>query len=472
MKAAAHAHQHVIARPVPAERQAAGSHRRCGNEIAQPYRVKPSVDQARAGRKWGPKRILFAVLALLALLAAGGLAIAQDQETIQLRSQLAASDPQAAGYVAALVGAPLTRGNSYQVLTNGDEIFPALLGAIEQAQHRISFETYVYEEGEVAERFTAAFERAARRGVAVNIVMDLIGAAGMDDKHMDRLEAAGCTVLTLNAPRWYELEEVNYRTHRKILVIDGRVGFTGGVGVADYWLGNAQDPEHWRDTHIRMEGPIVPLLEAAFYENFIEAGTDVVAPVLSDIEALPGTDGTSLLMRGAPTGGANDLKRLYLLLFAVARTSIDIASPYFLTDESTFWAFEDAIRRGVRVRILVESDVTDAKPVKYSSRAAYDRLLSLGVEVYEFLPTMMHAKVMVVDGLWSMFGSANFDNRSLELNDELNIAVVSPALAARLSADFEYDLTRSRRLELEAWRNRPRLDKVREHFWSYFAEVF
>jgi cardiolipin synthase len=423
-------------------------------------------------KRWGPKRILLWSLVGLALILVVGLAIAQDQETIQLRSEIAASDLSAPTYIAALVGAPLTRGNRYQVLTNGDEIFPALLGAIDAAQHRISFETYVYEEGEVAERFTAAFERAARRGVVVNIIIDLIGAAGMDDRHQERLRAAGCTILTLNAPRWYELEEVNYRTHRKILVVDGRIGFTGGVGVADYWLGNAQDAEHWRDTHFRMEGPIVPLLEAAFYENFIEAGTEPVTPMLADIEALPGTDGTSLLLRGAPTGGANDLKRLYLLLFAAARTSVDIASPYFLTDESSLWAFEDAIRRGVRIRILVESDVTDAKPVKYSSRAVYERLLELGVEVYEFQPTMMHAKVMVVDGLWSMFGSANFDNRSLELNDELNVVVVNDGLAERLTSDFEHDLTRSKRIELETWRNRPQMEKIREHFWSYFGEVF
>jgi cardiolipin synthase len=221
-----------------------------------------------------------------------------------------------------------------------------------------------------------------------------------------------------------------------------------------------------------MRGPIVQLLEAAFYENFIEASKEPVAPVITLTDAEPGTDGISLLLRGAPTGGANDLKRLYLLMFAMARHSIDITTPYFVTDESTLWAFEDAIRRGVRIRLVVESDVTDAKPVKYSSRAAFERLLALGVEIYEYLPTMMHAKVLVVDGLWSMFGSANFDNRSLELNDELNIVVSNQALAARFLRDFEQDVRASRRLELATWVQRPAIEKAREKFWSYFAEVF
>jgi cardiolipin synthase A/B len=415
---------------------------------------------------------LLCILGGLAVIIVVGLAIAQDQETIRLRSDMPVTDERALVYVASLVGAPLTRGNQYDVLTNGDQIFPAMLDAINNARRRISLETYVYEEGVIAEQFTSALESAARRGVDVRIVVDLIGAAGMADEHERRLVQAGCTVRTLNAPGWYELEDVNYRTHRKILVVDGEIGFSGGVGFADYWIGNAQSRDNWRDTHVRMRGPIVPLLEAAFYENFIEASKEPVAPAITLTEAEPGTDGISLLLRGAPTGGANDLKRLYLLMFAMARHSIDITTPYFVTDESTLWAFEDAIRRGVRIRLLVEGDVTDAKPVKYSSRAAFERLLALGVEIYEYLPTMMHAKVLIVDGLWSMFGSANFDNRSLELNDELNIVVSNQALAERFLHDFHKDLHASRRLELTTWRQRPQLEKTREKFWSYFGEVF
>jgi cardiolipin synthase len=253
--------------------------------------------------------------------------------------------------------------------------------------------------------------------------------------------------------------------------VDGEIGFTGGAGVADHWLGDAQDPEHWRDTHIRMRGPIVRLLEAAFYEDLIDTG-GVTTPVFEDEPESLDREGASFLVRSSPTGGSNDLKRLYLLLIASAQRTLDIATPYFVIDESTLWAFEQAAKRGVRIRILVEGDITDAMPVKYASRADYDRLMSLGIEIYEYAPTMMHAKVLVVDGLLSMFGSANFDNRSLELNEELNIAVAARDLASRLTLDFERDLRASARLELETWRARSPLLKAREWFWSAFGEVF
>ena len=220
-----------------------------------------------------------------------------------------------------------------------------------------------------------------------------------------------------------------------------------------------------------MRGPIVRLLEAAFYENFIEAGA-TMAPVLADVSETFPTDGHSMLLRSGPTGGSNDLERLYLVAIAAARRSIDIASPYMVTDESTQWALQDAVERGVTIRILGESSITDAKPVKYASRQAYEWFLSLGIEVYEYLPTMMHTKVMLIDDIWSIFGSANFDNRSLELNDEVTIAVMDRHLASRLLEDFETDLRVSQRLDLTTWRQRPRLEKGRELFWSYFGEVF
>jgi cardiolipin synthase len=213
-------------------------------------------------------------------------------------------------------------------------------------------------------------------------------------------------------------------------------------------------------------------MEAAFYENFLEVG----APNPPELDETPltidGNDGASFLVRSSPTGGSNDLKRLYLLALASARRTIDISTPYFVTDESVRWSLEDAVRRGVKVRILVEGDITDAMPVKYASRKHYDWMLQMGVEIYEYQPTMMHAKALVVDGIWSMFGSANFDNRSLELNDELNVAVTSRELAARFVEDFERDIKVSRRLELTSWRQRSLLQKAREHFWSAFGEIF
>jgi cardiolipin synthase len=420
---------------------------------------------------WRPTRRALIILAVAGGLVAIGLLVAQDQETLRIRSALSAEDPGHPAYLAALVGADLTRGNRYDVLTNGDQIFPAMLEAMRGAKQHINFETYIYDTGEVANQFTAALEAAARRGVQVNIIVDAVGAASMERDHAERLRAAGCNLHRFNITSWYSLEEVNYRTHRKILVVDGEVGFTGGVGVADHWLGNAQDKSHWRDTQIRMRGPIVRLLDAAFFEDFIESA-EIVTPTLAATATAHDEEGASLLIRSSPTGGSNDLKRLYLLIIAAARRTLDVQTPYFVTDESTMWALEDAVKRGVRVRILVEGDITDAMPVKYASRHVYERLLSLGLEIYEYQPTMMHVKALVADGMLSMFGSANFDNRSLELNDELNVAVWSRDLAARLTADFEQDLRVSKRLQLDEWRKRPLLAKARERFWSAFGEIF
>ena len=416
-------------------------------------------------------RIVLAVLVVLAIIVAVGLWIAQDQDTLQLGSAYSTDDPRAPDYISALVSADLSIGNSYVVLTNGDQTFTAMLDAIERATRRISFETYIYEDGEVGRRFTAALTAAARRGVQVRLTFDSIGARSVAAETLEHLRKSGCLIAQFNPTAWWEVEEVNYRTHRKILVVDGETGFTGGIGVADYWLGNAQDHDHWRDTQVMIRGPVVRLLEASFYENFAEeAGFDT--PVLDEPPIDFTKTGQSVVVRSSPTGGSSDLKRLYLLALAMARRTVEIASPYFVTDASTRWALQDAVSRGVRVRILVEGDVTDAKPVKYASRDAYDWLLSLGVEIFEYQPTMMHAKVMVVDGIWSMFGSANFDNRSLELNDELNVAVWSPDLAARFLRDFEQDLAASRNLDLQSWRQRSFLDKAREWFWSFFGEVF
>lgn len=399
------------------------------------------------------------------------LAIAQDQETVQFRSALSAEDPAAGEYLAALVAADLVHGNTFGVLINGDQVFPAMLQAIDAARERISFETYVYEEGQIAAQFTDALERAARRGVTVNVILDAIGTVKMARSQLKRLEEAGCHVLNFNPTAWYTLENLNYRTHRKILVIDGSVAFTGGVGVADHWLGNAERAEHWRDTHVRIQGPIARVLEAAFYENFVGGGY-AVTPVLANVAPIPQADDHSMVVRSSPSNGASDLKRLYLLAIAMARRSIEISSPYFVVDESTKWALDDASRRGVAIRVLVESDITDHKSVKYASRHAYADLLERGVRIYEYTPTMMHAKTMVVDGVLSIFGSANFDNRSLELNDEVNVAVMNRALAARFVQDFERDLLVSHELALKEWRQRSYLERGHEYFWSYFGEVF
>jgi cardiolipin synthase len=417
-------------------------------------------------------RKLIITVIVCASLVAGLLALAQDQLTLKIQSAHAADDHEFPSYVAALLGVHPTGGNSYTVLANGDQIFPSMLAAVNGAQRRISFETYIYNEGTIGKQFTEAFIGAAKRGVLVQLVIDAMGSNKIPKEWRDNLLAAGVKIGEFGAPKWYSLEELNYRTHRKILTIDGRVAFTGGVGLDDQWAGNAQDPQHWRDTMVRFEGPVARLMEGAFQENLVET-TGPVTPIVDPPPQIPAAPlDSAMVLRSSPTGGSNDLKRLYLLSIAAARRTLDICSPYFLTDESSRWALAEARRRGVRVRVLVEGDLTDAKPVKYAGRDAYQLLLDQGVEIYEYQPTMMHVKVTLVDGVWSMVGSANFDNRSLELNDEMNVAVSDRSLAARLTQDFEQDLRSARKLDPASWRQRSFLEKTREHFWSYFGEIF
>jgi len=268
-----------------------------------------------------------------------------------------------------------------------------------------------------------------------------------------------------------DVEEVNYRSHRKALVVDGQVAFVGGMGIADQWLHDTGNFPRWRDTQIELRGPAVGDIEAAFNQNWILTG-GIVDPEVAPDGPRPKGQAQSIVVWSSPQGGANELKLLYLLAIAAARERLDIQSPYLITDESSQWSLQEARRRGIRIRMLVEGDKTDAKTVKYASRADYDHLLELGIEIAEYQPTMMHTKAMMVDGKLSIIGSANFDNRSLELNDELNVAVFDPRLTERLGADFERDLAQSKRLKLNEWRSRPVAEKARDWLLGYFGEVF
>jgi cardiolipin synthase len=417
-----------------------------------------------------PRTVLAAIIVALLILGAG-LLIAQDQETLRVRTEVSAADPRFPDYLGRLLGAPLTSGDGYVVHTNGDRAFPAMLDAIARAQHRVSFETYVYEAGEIADRFTEAFEAAARRGVEVRLVLDSIGAQKMNQEQIKRLESAGCRIAWFNKIAGFSIEDINYRTHRKSLVVDGEIAFVGGIGIADFWAHDTERGPQWRDTQVEVRGPAALYIEGAFNENWIESG-EVVAPDLLPHDQGPAGRSHSLVVWSGPEGGANRMKLLYLLAVASARHTLDIESPYFITDESTDWSLADARRRGVRIRLVVEGDITDAKPVKFAGRAAYERLLQRGIEIYEYQPSMMHTKTMVVDGTLSVIGSANFDNRSLELNEELNAAVFDPVLAARLTEDMERDFGRSKKLDLEQWRSRPLHIRGREQMWSFFDEVF
>jgi cardiolipin synthase len=415
-------------------------------------------------------RILAAVLIGLIVLAVG-LLIAQDQETIQIKSSVAIEDPRFPQYLANLLGHRLTSNDSYVVHTNGDHAFPAMLAAIKQAKERIALETYIYEKGEVGTQFSDALEAAAKRGVTVRVVLDSVGSKKMSDEDQKRLEDAGAEIRWVNPLVSFQIEEINYRTHRKALVVDGDVAFVGGMGIADQWAHDQKDFPMWRDTMVEIHGPAVDDVEAAFNQNWIVVG-GIVEPAVEANNAPPSGPAKSIVVWSAPQSGANELKLLYLLAIGAARHSIDIESPYLIVDESSRWSIDQAVQRGVHVRMLVEGDKTDAKAVKYASRADYESLLEEGIEIAEYQPTMLHTKAVVIDGLMSIVGSANFDNRSLELNDELNVAVFDRGFASRLLQDFDRDLMKARKLDLDAWRSRSVVERGREWVWSYFGEVF
>lgn len=417
-----------------------------------------------------PRNLIIVVVIVLIIIGMG-LVIAQDQETLRVRTSVAATDDVFPGYLAKLSGHPLTTGDGYTVLTNGDAAFPAMLAAIDAAQRRVAFEGYIYNsESEIAGKFTEAFIAAAGRGVEVRLVFDSLGAKVSKDD-TQRLEKAGCRIGWYNRVRSRAIEEVNYRTHRKALIVDGEVAFVGGIGIDDQWIRSAEKDPKWRDTHVRITGPAATDVEAAFNENWIETG-GVVEPDVVPRDPRPRGPASSIVIWSSPEGGTNALKLVYLLALASARTSIDIQSPYLITDESTAWSLAEARKRGVRVRMLTEGDITDAKPVKFASRAQYERLMEQGIEVYEYQPSMMHTKAVVIDGAIGIVGSANFDNRSFELNDELNVVAFDRGIAARLREDFEHDLTKSKKLDLQAWRSRPLHIRAREKAWSFFGEIF
>ena len=415
-------------------------------------------------RRW-PRRVLIGVA-----IFAGFLLLAQDQETLYVESPVDASDPRFADYLASLVGAAVEPGDAYIVLRNGDA-FPPMLSAIQQAKKRITFETYVFKEGGIGDEFIAALEQAARRGVIVRMILDPIGSV-LGSDNQERLKKAGVQLSWFNPLQFWALEETNYRTHRKILVVDGDVAFTGGMGIADQWLGQAQDPEHWRDTQFQVTGPAVRALEASFYENWIESGGRS-APALDPEPPSRATGARSVVLWSNPTAGASNVKLLYLLAIGAARKTLDIQSPYITLDESTRWSLAEARRRGVRVRMVTEGEITDAMPVKHASREDYQLLLDQGIQIYEYRPTMMHTKAVMVDSAFSVIGTANFGNRSFELNDELTVAVFDPELARTLIADFEQDIRASTRLDADTWKDqRSIFGKLQERWWSFFGEIF
>jgi cardiolipin synthase A/B len=363
----------------------------------------------------------------------------------------------------ALTGAPISHGNEAEVLINGDQIFPAFLDTLTSAERTLNLQTYVYWRGEIAHEVASAVCERAKAGVQCRVILDALGAAKMETGLISAMERAGVEVIRFRPPKPYAIRRVANRTHRRLMIADGRVGMTGGVGIAAEWTGDAEDPDHWRDTHVRVRGPVVRGMQGAFAENWLE-GT---GEVLAGEEHLPEVDplndnGPMQLVRSSAKVGDTNAEALYYLAIASAQRSMDLTAAYFVPRPAFTDALAQAAERGVEVRVLVPGPHIDKDLVRLAGRAAYERLLDAGARIFEFQPTMLHAKSLVVDGSWSSVGTVNFDNRSFQLHDEVTLCVWDEAFASRLGEVFESDLERSEEIRPVDWKRRPARRRVSE----------
>jgi cardiolipin synthase len=377
----------------------------------------------------------------------------------------APTDSQFVRVMGSLLGPGMVAGNRITTLLNGDAVFPAMLAAIRSARRSITFETYIYWSGQVGEQFAEALSERARAGVKTHLLLDWVGSGKMEAAMLDRMEQAGVEIVRYRPLRWYNMDRLNNRTHRKLLIVDGRLGFTGGVGVADHWLGNAQDEDHWRDSHFQVEGPVVAQLQGAFMDNWIESRGEVLdGPDYFPMIGPGAGEHYAQVFRSSPAEGSASMRLMYLLAIASAAKSIRIGNAYFVPDSLVVAMLVDARQRGVDVEVIVPGPILDAQIVRRASRAKWGPLLRAGVRIYEYQPTMYHTKVMMVDDVWSSVGSTNFDDRSFRLNDEANLNVLDRAFGREQARVFAQDRARSHEVTLEAWERRPFTERVQERF--------
>jgi cardiolipin synthase len=363
----------------------------------------------------------------------------------------------------ALTGAPISHGNEAELLINGDQIFPAFLDTLSSAERTLNLQTYIYWRGEIAHEVAAAVCERAQAGVQCRVILDALGAAKMQAGLISDMERKGVEVIRFRPPKPYAVRRVANRTHRRLLIADGQVGMTGGVGIAAEWTGDAEDPDHWRDTHVRVRGPVVRGMQGAFAENWLEGTGEVLAGEehLPELERL-NDDGPMQLVRSSAKVGDTNVEALYYLAIASAQRSMDLTAAYFVPRPAFTDALAQAAERGVEVRILVPGPHIDKSLVRVAGHAAYERLLDAGARIFEFQPTMLHAKSLVVDGSWSSVGTVNFDNRSFQLHDEVTLCVWNEPFATRLGEAFERDLDRSEEIEPGRWKRRPARRRVSE----------
>jgi cardiolipin synthase len=361
-----------------------------------------------------------------------------------------------------VTGSPVRHGTRVQILRNGDETFPAMLEAIAAAEESVDFSSYIFWPGEITDQFIDAFVERARAGVEVRVVVDAYGSARFGRDHIRRLEEAGVQFRFFRPPQWHSLLQSNNRMHRRLLIVDGAVGFAGGVGVADVWTGHAQDPEHWRETHVRLEGPAVRDVLGGFMESWTEAAREVpTGGRFRPVE--PFHDGVPVqVTRSSPLGGDAEVALLFLLSIAGATKRIWMTTAYFTAGRRFLDALCAAARRGVDVRILVNGQQVDKEVVRRTGQRCYGPLLEAGVRIHEYDRTMLHAKTLVVDDAWADIGSSNFDHRSFALDAELNLTFYDAGVAAQLADHFLEDLESSHQINLDDWRSRPLVQRASE----------
>jgi cardiolipin synthase len=384
-------------------------------------------------------------------------------EGFDLSHPLDVGSGEFAGLIDALARAPQREGNRLTILRNGCEIFPAMLETIGSARECINFSTYVYWTGDIASRFAHALAARASEGIEVNVLLDAQGCTKMDRGLIEHMRAAGATVIWFRPPHWYNPHKLNKRMHRRLLIVDGRIGFMGGVGIAEQWTGNAEDPEHERETHLRIEGPAVRDVLGGFLENWTEATSSLLpASHFPDIDTFE--DGIPVqVARTVSTSGIRGLEEILWASVVGAKERLWITTAFFAPRRAFVDALCDAAGRGVDVRILTGGPHQDKQLAREAGHSSYQRLLESGVRIFEYQQAKMHAKVITIDGIWANVGSSNFDNRSLSLNDEINISMQHASVVTELERQFRDDLKGSHELDFQSWSRRPFGKRVREY---------
>jgi len=423
---------------------------------------------------WSRKRMIIAGLigaAIAVVLTVLALNFFESEKRIQksLTHHYGVDEPQFLRELGTLLGPAIMDGNRIQNFENGEEIFPAMLESVRSAKVSINFETYIYWSGEIGKEFAEALSERARAGVKVHVLLDWVGSQKINDELLKMMGDAGAEVEKFHPLHWYNLGRMNNRTHRKLLIVDGTVGFTGGVGIADEWNGDGTDPTHWRDSHYRLDGPAVAQMQAAFMDNWIKTSGEVLQGEAYFPKLQSAGTALAQVFTSSPEGGGDSMQLMYLLAIAAAERSIDLSAAYFVPDQLTRDGIKAAIARGVKVRIIVPGPLIDSVVVRKASRSQWGGLLEAGAHIYEYQPTMFHCKLLIVDRLLVSVGSTNFDNRSFRLNDEANLNVYDKVFAEHVLTIFEADLARSQQVTYEAWKNRPWTDKFVEKISATFA---